>query len=92
MSGIIPSGIFTTELTSGTLTITESMGVKQISVYNGTATAGTVTGTRKLGSTSSSAINVAESETFTVVAIEGEVITSLTITAPVGCTLKIVAQ
>lgn len=92
MSGIIRSDIFTTELTDGTLTIIESYGVKAVSVYCSTETAGSVTGTRRLGNIASSAIEVAEEETFTVAAIDGEVITDLTIDAPAGCTLKIIAQ
>jgi hypothetical protein len=85
------SEIFTTELTNSSLTIVPNMGVTKVSIYNGTSTAGTVIGTRSLGGTASSAINIAENETFTIVA-ETNVIKSLVITSPAGCTLKIVAE
>ena len=90
--GALKAGIFTTELTNSTLTITQSMGVRVISIYNGTSTAGTVTGDQKLGSTASSAINVTEGMTYTVAGNEASTIQSLTIVAPAGCTLKITAQ
>jgi hypothetical protein len=85
------SDIFTAELTNSSLTITPSMGVKKVSIFNSTAVLGTVIGTRNLAGLASSSINIAESETFTVVA-ENSVIASLVITAAAGCTLKIVAE
>ena len=88
----LESAIFTTELTNDTLTITPSMGVKKLSLYNGTSVSGTVLGTSTLGGTVSSAITVAEGETFTVSAPDQDVIKNLTITAAAGCTFKIVAQ
>jgi hypothetical protein len=92
MSGIIKSKIFTYQLTGNTLTIIESYGLKQISVFCGTETSGTVTGTRRLGALQSEPIDVEQDETVTIKAIEGDVLTDLTIEAPAGCTLKIVAQ
>jgi len=92
MSQILDSPIFTGELTASSLTITASMGVKRVSVYNSSAVSATVLGTLSLGSTASSVINVSESETFTVEAIDASVIKNLVITAPAGSTLKIVAQ
>jgi len=89
---ILDSGVFTYELATDTLTIIESMGVKQISVFNGTAVVGTVLGTKKLGALSSAALNLGEGDSFTVKAIDASVIKNLTIDAPAGCTLKIVAQ
>ena len=88
---VLESGIFTEEITNDTLTITESMGVKQVSIFNGTATAGTVTGTQKLGDRTPSAINVEQGDTFTVNALEAAVIKNLVIAAPAGCTLKVIA-
>ena len=90
--GVLAINVFTAEITNDTLTLTQSMGVKKVSIFNGSSTAGTVTGTRTLGGTTSSAINVAENETFTVESSEASVIASLVIVAPLGCTLKVVAQ
>ena len=92
MSLVLDSAIFTGELATATVTITEAMGVRRVSVFNGTATSGTVLGSKTLGSLASSVINVADGETFTVDAIEGSVIKNLVIDAPAGCTLKVVAQ
>jgi len=89
--GVLETGIFTQQLTNDTLIIMESMGVKEISIYNGSAVIGTVLGSQKLGALSSSAIDVDESETVTVNALEASVIKNLVITAPAGCTLKIIA-
>ena len=88
---VLDSGIFTNQLSDGTLTLSENMGVREISVFNSSAVDGTVLGTQKLGGTSPSAITLTQGETFTVNAIEGSVLKNLTITSPSGCTLKIVA-
>jgi hypothetical protein len=88
----LESRIFTGELTNDTLTITESMGVKRVSVFNGTTTDGTVLGDLPLADLAPSVINVAEDESFTVEAIDGSVIKNLVINAPADCTLKVVAQ
>ena len=92
MSQILESRVFTYQLTDGVLSITESMGVKKVSVYNGTAVIGNVLGDLSLGGIDSTAIDVEENETITAVAIDGSVIKNYTITAPAGCTLKIMAQ
>ena len=90
--GVQTADIFTTELTNSSLTITEDMGVTAISIYNSTAVVGTVRGSRKLGSNSSSNINVTEKMTYTISTKDAAVIKSLVITAPSGCTLKITAE
>ena len=92
MSLILESEIFTKEITNDTLTIVESYGVRQVSVFCSTVTGGTVLGGRTLGDMTSDVIRVEENDTFTVRAIEGSVIKNLTVTAPSGCTLKVVAQ
>ena len=89
---VLESQVFTGELASATLTITESMGIKRVSVFNGSAVAGTVLGNRSLGGLAPSAINLAAGDSFTVDAPDASVIKSLVIDAPAGCTLKIVAQ
>lgn len=91
-NNILESEVFTYQLTADTLVITESMGVKQVSVFNGTTTVGTVLGNKTLGALASAPIDVDENDTFTVRAVDGSVIKTLTINAPAGCTLKIVAQ
>ena len=87
---VLKSGIFTKQLSTDTLIITESMGVRQISVFNGTSTTGTALGTQKLSGVTPDPVNIEEGDTFTVNAIEGSVLDSLTIDAPAGCTLKII--
>ena len=91
MSGALKSNVFTTEITNDNLTITESMGVRMLSVLNSSATAGTVIGSQQLGDIAPSAINLEEGETYTVAAIEASVLDSIVITAPLGSTLKITA-
>ena len=92
MANGLESVVFTTELTDGILRIVQDMGVQQVSIYNTTATAGTVKGSRSLGSIASTSLSLAEGQTVTFQAIEASVIFSLDITAPAGCTLQIVAQ
>ncbi len=84
--------VFTGDLTNSTLIITSSMGIKQISVFNGGATVGTVTGGKNLGSLSSSALTVAEGSSVNITSTEGaNILDGITIVAPVGCTLSIIA-
>ena len=92
MSGIIRSDLFTYQLTGNTLDIIEGFGLKQVSVFCSTETSGTITGTRRLGNIASTALDVEQDETVTVKAVEGEVLSGITIEAPAGCTLKIIAQ
>lgn len=88
---VLETKVFTKELTSDTLTLTESFGVREISIRNKTAVVGTVTGSESLGGEASGAISLELDETITVVALEASVIKSLVIVAPAGCTLQIVA-
>jgi len=84
--------VFTGDLTNGTLVITSSMGIKKVSVFNSGATVGTVTGAKSLGALSSSALNVAEGSSVNITSTEeANVLDGVTITAPVGCTLSIIA-
>ena len=86
------SGIFTTQLTDDSLVITSGMGVRMISILNGSAVTGTYLGGQKLLGVSPSAIDVETDDSATVVAgDDASVINDLTITAPSGCTLKIIA-
>lgn len=89
----LSSAVFTHTLTGGTLNVTTDDAVKAISIYNGTAVVGTVTGTTSVGGVASSAININENESYNIVApTEADVIGAITIVAPVGCSLVIVAN
>tara|TARA_R110000822_G_scaffold46670_3_gene124191 strand:- start:9170 stop:9448 length:279 start_codon:yes stop_codon:yes gene_type:complete len=92
MANGLASVVFTTEITDTSFTLNQSMGIQQISIYNSSSTNGSVTGTRSLGATASSALTLVEGQTMTFQAIEASVIESLIITAPSGCTLQIIAQ
>ena len=83
---------FTTELTNGSIVLTEGMAVRSISVYCTTTTSGTVTGSKSLGATPSSAITITQNTSFNESAIGTGVLIGLTITAPASCTLIVVAQ
>jgi len=87
----LEDGVFTTSLINDTLTITEGMGVKKISIFNTTSTAGTILGTQNLGASTPSAVNVSENDTTVITATQGSIIKDLTITSPVGCNLTIIA-
>jgi hypothetical protein len=88
------SGIFTKQLTNADspLVITDGMGVRMVSIFNGTGVNGTYLGGQSLLGLAPSAIDVEEGETATVVSgDDASVIDDLTISAPAGCTLKIIA-
>ena len=89
--GVLESGVFTQSVTNDELRITESMGVKRVSIFNASAVTGTAEGGQSLGSLSSAAVNIAENDTLTVDALEASVIKDLVIAAPLGCTLTVVA-
>lgn len=89
--GVLETGTFTNALTNGSLTLTSSMGVRKISVYNTTSVSASILGTKSLSDVASTSISLGENETFVFTSIGGEVITGLTITAPASCTLNIVA-
>lgn len=86
----ITQQIFTTTLSNSSLTITQSFGLTNISVYNVSSTAGSVTGSITTGGIASSAISIDENESFNVTAQGVSVIDGLVITAPAGCTLNII--
>ena len=88
---VLKTNVWTEELTNESFVITESMGVKGISIICSTATSGTVTGGISLGGFPSSAITISEDLTYNVSAIEASVLGTLTIVAPVGCVLKVTA-
>ena len=91
---MLPNGdeVFTGELTSDTLIITQSMGASRISIFNGTAVVGTVTGAKYLGVLPPSALNVAEDSSVNITASDSaSVLDGVTIVAPAGCTLSIIA-
>lgn len=83
--------VFTYTLTNASLVITEGMGFKKISIQCTSSTSGSVIGNLPAGGTEPTAIAISlgNSVTFenTAYAIQG-----LTITAPAGCTLLIIAS
>lgn len=91
MSGVLKTNIWTGELSTDTIIITESMGAKGVSIFCSTATSGTVTGGVSLGALPSSAITITEDLSYNVEAIEASVLGELTIVSPAGCVLKITA-
>lgn len=94
MSIGLEAKIWTYELTNGTISIDESDGVRSITVFNGSTINGTVTGstTITVGGLSSSSITLTEGMTYNVAGAEATVLKEFTITAPLGCTLKITAE
>ena len=88
---VLKSGVFTYQLSDETLVITESMGVRMISIFNASAVNGTYLGDQSLSGFAPTPIEIEEDETATVVAIEASVIKGLTIEAPLECTLKVIA-
>lgn len=88
----IIDAVFTGELTNDTLIITSDMGVKKISIYNGTSVVGTVTGSKMLGTLPSSALNITERASVNITSsAEATLLDGVTIVAPAGCTLSIIA-
>lgn len=92
---ILGNEIFTFALTGSgsdaTLTIEEEDGVGSVSVLCTTSTGGTIQGTGVVGGEASTSIAVSENNTITVSA-QGKSLGQLTITAPDGCTLLIIAN
>ena len=88
-----PTKIFTYPLTNDTITITEEMGCKAVSIFCSTATSGTVSGGAPLGALISADLPIGQNETTIITASDnGGVLTGVVITAPVGCTLEIIAE
>ena len=93
---ILGNEIFTQTLTgsgsSEVLSITEADGVGTISVLCTSSTAGTILGNATIDGKASEAISVAENNSITISATSGKTLGTLTITAPDGCTLLVVAN
>jgi hypothetical protein len=93
---ILGNEIFTQTLTgsggSEVLNITEADGVGTISVLCTSSTAGTILGNATIDGKGSEAISVAENNSITISATSGKTLGTLTITAPDGCTLLVVAN
>ena len=88
----IKIGTFTYELTNSNIVTDADMGIRAISIFCSTSTAGTVIGGTNLGSLSSTYLTIAQDESITFVADEAGSLGQITITAPAGCTLQIIAQ
>jgi hypothetical protein len=89
---ILGNEIFTQVLASSSLNITEDDGVGIISVLCTTATAGTILGNATIDGKASTAISVTENNSITVSTTSGSSLGTLTITAPAGCSLTIIAN
>ena len=90
---ILGNEIFTQTL-NGTesLNITEADGVGTISVLCTTSTAGTILGAATIDGKASETIDVLENNSVTISASNGKALGTLTITAPSGCTLLVIAN
>jgi len=85
------SGVFTHVLTgASTFEIGYSDGLSKVSVFNGSATTGTIVGDMVVNGIASNAIDIIENATVTIVAPNAKVLTGITITAPASCVLTIV--
>jgi hypothetical protein len=90
---ILGNEIFTQVLTNvESLNITEDDGVGIISVLCTSATAGIILGNATIDGKASEAISVTENNSVTISATSGKTLGTLTITAPSGCTLTIIAN
>lgn len=88
----LESSIWTYTLTNDTFTIPTGQ-VKSVSVFNGTAVTGTITGTATLAGIPSSAINIVQNKSVSIVASEGaNTVGEVVIDAPAGCTLDIICE
>jgi hypothetical protein len=90
---ILGNEIFTQTLTgTESLSITEDDGVGTISILCTTSTAGTILGNAIVDGKASETIDVAEDNSVTISASSGKTLGTVTITAPSGCTLLVVAN
>ena len=90
---ILGNEIFTQVLTGvESLNITEDDGVGIISVLCTSATAGTILGNATIDGKASEAISVTENNSVTISSTSGKTLGTLTITAPSGCNLTIIAN
>lgn len=93
---ILGNEIFTQTLTgsgsSESLNISEEDGVGTISVLCTSSTAGTITGGATIDGNASEAVSISENNSVTISATSGKTLGTLTITAPDGCTLIVVAN
>ena len=91
--GVQVDDIWTYELTNDTIVINSLQALKALSIYNTSSTNGTVTGGKPIKGFDSTPITIEEDGVLTLAtgqatAVLGEV----TITAPAGCTLKLVGS
>lgn len=84
--------VFTYQLTDDTFTIDTDNGFTRFSIYNASAVTGTYIGNEAIGGLSSSAVDIAQGETAVIDVGNAYVIEYLLITAPTGCTLKLMGS
>lgn len=84
--------LWTRTLTDGAIAIDNEDGVFMLTVENDSAVSGTISGDYPaLNGVANGNIYIEEGESFSLQMPNGSVVTGLTITAPSGCTLKIIA-
>lgn len=88
----LSNGTFTYTLTNDSLTLLEGWGIRKVSIFQVGTTAGSVTGTAKLGDLDSTALATAEDKSINIVADGPNVVSGVVIAAPAGCTLQILAS
>jgi hypothetical protein len=86
----LATGVFTTTLTNSSLTITSSLNLRAVSVYNTSSVAGSVQGNQSVPSLTAAQISIGENESFNVAGLENNVLDQIQIEAPAGCTLNII--
>ena len=89
----LKSRFFTKTVSNGSLTITDSMGVKALTATCTSATAGTVTGETLPAIGASTALTLSQNQTMTFSSpSEQNIITGLTITAGAACTIQVIIE
>ena len=94
MAGFPAVTTFTADLATANtgFTISEDDGISQVSIYNGTATTGFVTGTKRINNVESDALDIPEGVTVTLTAPNGMHLDQITLTIPSGCILSVIAN
>lgn len=85
--------LFTADLVNANtgFEINESDGITAISIYNGSAVAGSVTGTKNINGVASSAVAIPQNTTVTLQATNANAMGTVTLTIPESCTLSVIA-
>jgi len=90
MSTIIQR-VFTDEITNTVFVTTPEMSIRAISVFCSSETSGSILGGANLGGNAPSSLTISQNKAVTFQVKGTGVLDVLTITAPLGCTLQIIA-